>query len=218
MTIEIKNLSKTFKDNEVITDISTTFKSGKIYGLYGRNGAGKSVFLKLLCGFYVPTSGKILYDNVDFNSKCKFPPNLRALIEKPSFYPDLTGFENLKSLAKIQNKIGDKEILKALEIVNLTNEKDKKYSKYSLGMKQKLGIAQVIMEEPNIMIFDEPFNGIERQTVLKLIDYLNKEKKEGKLIIISTHIKEDLEKLADEIYYFDSGKVINKEIINEEKN
>lgn len=215
MKIETYELSKSFNKNEVVSNINLTFKSGKIYGLYGRNGAGKSVFLKLICGFYVPTKGKVLFDGIDYNKNLQYPPSLRALIEKPSFFSDLSGFDNLKFLANIQNKIGDKEILEALEIVNLTDEKDKKYGKYSLGMKQKLGIAQAIMEKPDIMILDEPFNGIERKTVAKLIDYLEQEKRKGKLIILSSHIKEDLLKLSDEIYYFDSGKVISKDVIDE---
>lgn len=211
MKLQTKNLSKSFKDEEVIKNVSTTFESGNIYGLYGRNGAGKSVFLKLVCGFYVPSSGEVLYDGVNLNAKLEFPKNLRALIEHPTFFDDLSGFENLKLLAKIQNKISDKEILKALDVVNLTDEKDKKYGKYSLGMKQKLGIAQVIMEDPQIMVFDEPFNGIESNTVKKLIAYLKEEKKKGKLIILSTHIMEDLKQLADKIYYFDAGKVTEEE-------
>ncbi len=206
MKIEYKNVSKRFKDNEVLSNINLNFKSGKIYGLYGRNGSGKSVFLKLLCGFYVPTSGEILYNSVNLNEKLLYPDNLRALIEKPSFFPDISGFDNLKLLADIQNKITDKDILKTLEMVNLIDEKDKKYGKYSLGMKQKLGIAQVLMENPQIMIFDEPFNGVEEKTVKKLIQYL-KENKEEKIIIISTHIKEDLKSLSDTIYYFDDGKI-----------
>lgn len=211
MKIEINNLSKSFKNNVVLSNVNMIFESGKIYGLYGRNGSGKSVFLKLLCGFYVPTTGNILFNGVDLNSKLNYPKNLRALIEKPSFFPDLTGFQNLKLLAQIQNKITDDEISKALDIVNLTDEKDKKYSKYSLGMKQKLGIAQVIMENPEIMVLDEAFNGIEQKTVEKLINYFKKEKEKGKIIVISTHIKEDLIQMADKIYYFDSGNVCEKE-------
>ncbi len=211
MNIELKNVSKKFKNNTVLENINIKFESGKIYGLYGRNGAGKSVLLKLLCGFYIPSSGEILYDNENLNLKLEFPKNLRALIEKPSFFPDLTGFDNLRLLAKIQNKITDKEIEKSLEVVNLIKEKDKKYGKYSLGTKQKLGIAQAIMEDPKVIILDEPFNGIEEKTVKKLIDYFLEEKKKDKLIIISTHIKEDLQKLADKIYYFDCGQVYEKE-------
>ncbi len=206
MKIKIKNVCKSFKNIEVLKNINIELESGKIYGLYGRNGAGKSVLLKIICGFYVPTSGEILYNGENLNSKNDFPKDLRALIEKPSFFPDLTGFENLKMLAKIQNKISDNEINKALEIVNLLDEKNKKYSKYSLGMKQKLGIAQAIMENPKILILDEPFNGVEQKTVEKLINYLKSIKKD-RLIIISTHIKEDLNKLSDVIYIMDDGKI-----------
>ena len=124
MTIEVKNISKSFNKNNILSDISVTFESGKIYGLVGRNGSGKSVFLKLICGFYVPTKGEILYDGINLNNRNEFPDNLRALIEKPSFFPDLTGYQNLKLLAKIQNKISDKEIEEALKIVNLYDEKD----------------------------------------------------------------------------------------------
>ncbi len=211
MNIELIDVCKSFKENEVISHVNMKLEPGKIYGLYGRNGAGKSVLLKLIAGFYVPTFGKILYNGKNLNEKLMFPESLRALIEKPSFFPELSGFENLKLLAKIQDKIEEKDIIEALEIVNLIEEKDKKYGKYSLGMKQKLGIAQVIMEHPQIMILDEPFNGIEKKTVDKLIDYFNQEKKKEKIIIISTHIKEDLEKMADVIYYFDAGKLVGDE-------
>ncbi len=206
MNIKVKNVTKVFNENTIIKDITYEFKTGNIYGLYGRNGSGKSVFLKLLSGFYLPTSGVILYDGKNYNENNEFPPSLRVLIEKPTFFPDMTGFENLKLLAKIQNKISDLEIEKALEIVNLLDQKDKKYSKYSLGMKQKLGIAQVIMEDPQIMFLDEPFNGIEQETVKKLLAYFTKIKK-NKIIIISTHIKEDLDNLSDYIIYFDAGKI-----------
>lgn len=210
MTIEFKNVTKKFKDITILKDINLVFESGNIYGLFGRNGSGKSVFLKLLCGFYTPSEGEILYNGENLNKKLEFPPNTRALIEKPNFFPDLTGFENLKFLAEIQNKITDKEINDTLEFLGLDNEKNKKYSKYSLGMKQKLGIAQVIMENPDVIVLDEPFNGVENVTVLKIIDYLKEEAKKGKLIFISTHIMEDLEKLTDKIYYFDDGAINEK--------
>ena len=211
MKIELKNVNKSFKNVPVLENINMKLESGNIYGLYGRNGSGKSVLLKLICGFYIPTSGKILYDNQDLNASGKFPENTRALIERPSFYPDLTGYQNLELLAKITNKIGKEEIEKALEIVNLLDEKDKKYSKYSLGMKQKLGIAQVIMENPDVIILDEPFNGIEEKTVTKIINYLLQEVKKNKLIIISTHIKEDLEKLTSQVFYVDNQTVSKHE-------
>ena len=138
-------------------------------------------------------------------------PFLRGQIETPSFFPNLTGLENLRLLAKIQNRISDQEILKSLDIVNLLNEKDKKYSEYSLGMKQKLGIAQAIMENPDIIILDEPFNGIENATVKKLIEYFKSIKKD-KIIIVSTHIIDDLKNLSDKIYYLDGGVLSEKKL------
>lgn len=210
MKIEVQNLEKKFKNNTILSDVNLEFTSGHIYGLAGRNGSGKSVFLKILCGLYKPTLGIILFNGKNYHLDNMFVPNLRALIEKPSFFPDLTGYENLELLAKIQNKISSNEILSSLKRVNLIEEKDKLYKEYSLGMKQKLGIAQVIMENPDILILDEPFNGIEEETVKKISNYLLELKHLGKLIIISSHIKEDLNYLCDEIYYFDNGKVQQK--------
>ncbi len=207
MEIIVKDLSKKFKKVTVLENINMKFESGKIYGIVGRNGSGKSVFLKILCSFYKPTTGEILFDNINYNSNNNFPPSVRALIENPTFFPDLTGFENLKLLSSIQNKIGDEEIIKTLDQVNLLSEKDKKYSEYSLGMKQKLGIAQVLMENPDVMIFDELFNGIEEKTVEKIRNILLELKNQNKIIIVTSHIKEDIDVLSDEVYKFDCGRV-----------
>lgn len=210
MVIECKNVSKKFGRNLIINGVNIRFDEGKIYGLCGNNGSGKSVFLKLLCGFYVPSSGEILYDGVNFNKIGKFCPDIRAQIESPSFFPDLTGFENLKLLAEIQNKTSDKEILEALDIVNLLDEKDKKFNKYSLGMKQKLGIAQAIMEKTSFIILDESFNGIERSTVDKIISYLKLIRDNGCTIVISSHILDDLDSLVDEMLYMEDGIIKNE--------
>ncbi len=210
MKIELKNVSKSFKKNLIINNISATFESGHIYGFYGRNGSGKSVLQKIISGLYVPTSGSVIVDGVDINKEKIYPKNMRILIEKPAFFPDLSGLNNLKLLADINKTIDENKIIETLELVNLKEEMKKKYSKYSLGMKQKLGVAQAIMEDPDILILDEPFNGIEQATVDKLTNYLLKKKREGKLIIISTHIKEDLTKLSDKIYVFDNGSIKEK--------
>lgn len=202
MKIEVKNLSKSFKENQILENVSITFSEGKIYGLAGRNGSGKSVFLKIITGLYAKDAGTILYNSKEINFQKEFPHGVGALIEKPNFFNNLSGYENLKLLANIQNKISNDEILKSLEIVNLTEEKDKKYAKYSLGMKQKLGIAQAIMEQPEVIILDEPFNGIEEFSVKKIKEYLKSLKKQGKTIILSSHIKEDLQELCDFIYLF----------------
>ncbi len=207
MKIELKNVEKNFKKVTVLQNVNMILEEGHIYGLKGRNGTGKSVLLKLISGIYTPTSGQILFDGKEYKKMNEFVPHMRALIEKPCFFPDLTGFENLQLLAKIQNKIGNEEILNALQIVNLESEKNKKFSKYSLGMKQKLGIAQVIMENPQTLILDEPFNGVEKESIEKIKKYLISEKNNGKIIIISSHIEEDLKELADTILTFEGGKV-----------
>lgn len=209
MKIKVENLTKEFKDSLILNDINLEFQEGKVYGLVGPNGSGKSVLLKIICAFYMPTQGKVLIDGVNYNDGNNFPPNLRALIDKPSFIPDLSGFENLKLLAKIQNLINDDDIINTLKIVNLYEEKDKKFYKYSMGMKQKLGIASVLMEKPKIMILDEPFNGIDDESKSKLFEYLAKIKK-NKIIIISSHIFEEIQKVCDEVYYFENGTCVKK--------
>ena len=209
MKIKVENLTKEFKDSLILNDINLEFQEGKVYGLVGPNGSGKSVLLKIICAFYMPTQGKVLIDGVNYNDGNNFPPNLRALIDKPSFIPDLSGFENLKLLAKIQNLINDDDIINTLKIVNLYEEKDKKFYKYSMGMKQKLGIASVLMEDPKIMILDEPFNGIDDKSKSKLFEYLPKIKK-NKIIIISSHIVEEIQKVCDEVYYFENGTCVKK--------
>lgn len=214
MTIDCINISKKFKNNNVLSDVNIHFETGKIYGLSGRNGSGKTVFLKTLCGLYFASSGDILLNNKKIDFKKEFLGNLGALIENPKFFTNLTGFENLKILSNINKKITDEEIENSLKIVNLYDEREKLYSKYSLGMKQKLGIAAAIMEKPKILILDEPFNGIEEASVVKIKDYL-KTIKENTIIILSTHIREDLLDLSDVIYQFDAGSVrcLNEEII-----
>lgn len=213
MKIEVKNVTKKFKKDIVLNVVSHTFESGKIYGIYGRNGSGKSVFLKVLCTYYVPTSGEVLIDGVDYSKSTKYPKNMGVLIDKPSFFEDINGFKNLELLANIQKIVSKKGIEESMNIVHLENNK-KKVKDYSLGMKQKLGIAQAIMENPNIIILDEPFNGVERESVKAITEYLKKNKKD-KIIIISSHIKEDLVDIADEFLYFDNGVVTLEDSLNE---
>ncbi len=200
MKIEVKDVCKSFRKKQVLDNVNYTFLSGNIYGLSGINGVGKSVLLKIICGLYKPSSGFVLYDGVKINQDLVIKSNVRALIDTPYFFPELTGFENLKVLSKITNKINDDDINKALDIVNLTCEKDKLYGDYSLGMKQKLGIAQVIMENPEVIILDEPFNGIDSESILKIEEYLKEMKKNNKIIIITSHIANSLEKLCNTIY------------------
>ena len=162
---------------------------------------------KMHITFYEPSSGEILFDGRNIIAEQEFPPSTRALIEKPTFLSDLSGRDNLKLLARIQNRIGDEEINQTLENVGLTDAADKTYHKYSLGMKQKLGIAQVLMEDPKVMIFDEPFNGLDDKSAKKIRNILLEEKKNGKIIIIATHIKDDVDRLCDVVYKVDNGNI-----------
>lgn len=205
--IVVKEVSKSFDDAEVLHDINLEFKESHIYGFVGRNGSGKSVLFKILCGLYFPTTGSVVIDGVDIHKNNIFPNNMRVLIEKPNFLPNLTGLENLKLLASIQNKITEDDIIDILNKLNLKDDMNKLYHKYSLGTKQKLAIAQVLMEDPEIMIFDEPFNGIEEKTVKIIKNILLEEKKKKKIILIASHIKDDIEQLADIVYLMDDGKI-----------
>ena len=207
MKIEINNLSKTLDNNIILDNINMSLESGNIYGFIGRNGSGKTMLLKVICGFVKPTSGTILINDENALANNYFNNEIRALIEKPNFINNLSGFDNLKLLAGINNKIDDKTILTWLDKVNLLEEKDKLYSKYSLGMKQKLGIVQALMEDTKIILLDEPLNGIDENSINIIRNILLEEKNKDKLIIIATHIKEDIEKLCNIIYHFDSGKV-----------
>ena len=209
--IVIKNVSKSFDGVEVLHDVNLDLEEGHIYGFIGRNGSGKSVLFKIICGLYYPTTGSVIVDGIDIHKNDIFPNDMRVLIEKPNFLPNLTGLDNLKLLASIQNRITEEDIILILDKLNLKKDMNKLYHKYSLGMKQKLAIAQVWMENPKMMIFDEPFNGIEEKTVEVIKKILLEEKKEGKIILIASHIKEDIEELADAdtIYFVDNGSVNN---------
>ena len=165
------------------------------------------MLFKTICGFIKPDKGNVIINGEDIYQNNSFPKNTRALIEKPEFVPDLSGYENLKLLADINHIISEQEILNALELVNLLEEKDKKFKKYSLGMKQKLGIAQVIMEKPDILIFDEPFNGVDEKSIEKISQYLKEIKNQNKIILIATHIKDDIENLCDETFQMIDGSI-----------
>jgi ABC-2 type transport system ATP-binding protein len=204
--ITIRNLTKRLDGNIILDNINVTFDEGIIYGIVGRNGSGKSMLFKSICGFLTPTDGIVMINGEDIYKLKTFPQDVRALINKPTFISSISGFENLKILSEIQKKIDSKKILDTLNIVNLLDESNKKYGKYSLGMKQKLGIAAVIMEDPKIIILDEPFNGIDNESVKKIKLELIKIKS-NKIIILATHIEQDLSDLCDEIYMMDCGKI-----------
>lgn len=200
--IKISNLKKSLKKQIIFEKVNINFCKGKIYGLTGINGSGKSIFLKTICGFLVPDEGNVIVDDIDIFKNNQFIPNTRVLIDKPSFIDDLTGFENLKLLAEIQNIIDDQVIRDWIRKLNL--DENKKYKEYSLGMKQKLAIIQTIMENQKIIILDEPFNGLDKKSHQQMINILNEIKKD-KIIIIASHIEKDINELCDEVYEIEEG-------------
>ena len=211
MEIKLENVSKRFKNENVLKGISYSFESGKIYSIVGRNGSGKSVLLKIIAGLYLQDKGNVLFDNKNYNMINEIPDNLGIVIEQPSFINDLTGLENLKLLASIRNVATERDIVESLETVNLKDDMNKKYSKYSLGMRQKLSIAQAIMEHQKVILLDEPFNGIDRQSVVAIKEYLKRVKNEDKLIIITTHIMDDVVDLSDVMLYIEDGMLNEKD-------
>ena len=207
MKLEIKNVTKSFKKEVILNDISYVFQDKMIYGIVGINGSGKSVLLKIIVGLYKASSGEVLFDNINYNNDKLFPDFIGACIEYPGFINDLSGLDNLMLLADIRKIITKDDVLETLEMVGLFNDKDKKYANYSLGMRQKLSIAQALMENPKVIILDEPFNGIDRESVKKIQEELLRRRKDGALIIITTHIHEDIDELCDKVLYLEDGKL-----------
>ena len=208
--IEIENLNKMFKQNVVFQNLSFKCDSNKIIGIVGENGAGKSVLFKLIAGFIKPNSGKIIIDGVDLNKNNVFPPSLGVLIEEPSFLPDITGYENLKLLASIKNKITDDQILKTLDRVNLTKDKDKKVKHYSLGMKKKLGIAQAIMESQQLILLDEPMNALDEESVKSMRSLFKLIADDGATILIASHNSEDIIQLCQKVYKIENNQLVDR--------
>lgn len=210
ITVETKNLTKKIGNEKILKDVNTKFENKKIYGIVGRNGSGKTMFLKSLCGFLTPTSGTVLINQKDIYKEEMFSNNVGISFSNSNYIKDLTGFENLELIANIKKQISKEDIIDALKKVNLLKEKDKKYGKYSLGMKQKLDIAQAIMEKPEILLLDEPFNGLDDESVKLIKKLIIDLKNSGNTIIIATHIKDDIENFCDEVIRFDMGTIVNK--------
>lgn len=217
MKIKIENLSKTIKKTTVLSNINVSFESGKIYGLAGKNGSGKTMLMRTICGLIMPSEGNIYFDDKEMHRDFSFPPSLGTLIEYPSFIDSYTGFKNLQIISRIKNLISDEEIRKTLERVDLDPEDKKSFKKYSLGMKQKLGIACAIMEKPDLVILDEPFNALDENSVNRVKSIILNEKDRGAIVIVSCHDKEDLISLSDKIYYLRNGCVTTSEVIDHEK-
>ena len=210
MYIKITDVNKTIKKAPILRDINLEFTGGKVYGLRGKNGSGKTMLMRAICGLITPDSGIIDINGKILGKDISFPESIGVLIENPAFIGNYTGFKNLKVLASIQNRIGDEQIRKALEDIGLDPDDKRTYRKYSLGMKQKLGIAAAVMENPDIIILDEPINALDDVSVEKVHDILEEQKKRGAVIIIACHDKEELYQLSDEIIEISDGRIINK--------
>lgn len=208
--IEVKNVTKKFKNDVVIERVNLELYDNRIYGFVGRNGSGKSVLFKLLSGYMRPDEGNIIVDGKQLGKEYDFPEKMGALIEAPGFLWYESGFANLRFLAKIQNKISDDDVKEAINMVGLDPESNKHVGKYSLGMKQRLGIAQAIMEKPDILILDEPMNGLDEVGVKQIRELIISYKMEGKIILLASHNKEDIEILCDEVYKIENGYLCKK--------
>lgn len=207
MYIKITDVNKTIKKAPILRDINLEFTGGKVYGLRGKNGSGKTMLMRAICGLITPDSGIIDIDGKILGKDISFPESIGVLIENPSFIGNYTGFKNLKVLASIQNRIGDEQIRKALEDIGLDPDDKRTYRKYSLGMKQKLGIAAAVMENPDIIILDEPINALDDSGTEQVRQILLKHKQRGALIIIACHDADELEFLSDEIIEIAEGRI-----------
>lgn len=203
-----KDLVKDIKGHRVIDGISLELSSGKIVGFKGINGSGKTMLMRLLSGLISITAGSIIIDGKELGKDITFPPSLGILIENPAFLDSYTGFQNLKMLAAIKGEASDEKIAETIALVGLDPTDKKKYRKYSLGMKQRLGIAAAVMESPEIIILDEPTNALDSSGVDMLKAILQKEKERGALIVISCHDLAILKELSDEIFVLETGKVV----------
>lgn len=202
--IDVKNVSKSFGKEIVLSDINMELKKGHIYGIVGKNGSGKSVLFKLIAGYLKPTTGSISVMGKRVGKEVDFPESMGLIIETPGFLSQYTGFQNLEYLANIRHLIDTEDIKDAIKLVGLDPSSKKKVGKYSLGMKQRLAIAQAIMEKPEVILLDEPMNGLDKRGVGQIKNLLLDLKREGKLILMTSHYAEDVQ-VCDEIYELDNG-------------
>ncbi len=203
--IKIDELNLILSKKMILNNVNIEFEKGKIHGLIGRNGSGKTMLMKCICGFVKPTSGTIFVDGKQIGKDCDFPDNVGIIIETPGFIPYYSGYKNLKLLADLNRKIGSDKIKKTMLKVGLDPDLKRHVKKYSLGMRQRLGLAQAIMENPDILILDEPMNGLDKDGVADMRKYLLELKEQGKTILIASHSSEDIEILCDTVCEMDKG-------------
>lgn len=206
--LQVSQLSKAIKKEPILQDINLSLNKGSIYGFRGKNGSGKTMLFRALCGLILPSKGTVKVDSQILGEEISFPPSIGVLIENPGFLNGYTGFKNLKLLADLTGKISDERIKESIRIVGLDPEDKRKYRKYSLGMKQRLGIAQAIMEEPELIILDEPTNALDSDGVEEFKALLLKLKSKNKCILLASHDKDELNFLSDTIYLMENGKIM----------
>lgn len=211
MVIQVNGVSKAFKDNNVLVDVNMNVEKGSICGLIGRNGSGKTLLMKIICGFAKADRGEVYVNGGQIGRDIDFPKDTGIIIENPGFIPYMSGYDNLVSLSSISGKVNKEGILQCMEFVQLDPDDKKHVSKYSLGMRQRLGIAQAIMENPSILILDEPMNGLDNQGVDEMRKLFLKLKEDGKTILFASHNREDISVLCDRLYEIDMGKLQEKD-------
>jgi len=203
--IKVINLHKTIKKIEILNNINLELEKGKIYGFYGRNGSGKSMLFRAISGLIIPTKGDVYVNGKHISKDRSFPESMGLIIENVGFWPWYTGFKCLKLLSSIKNIINNDDIINTLNRVDLDPYSKKTYKQYSLGMKQKLGIAQAIMEKPELIILDEPTNALDVESIDNIRKILNEERERGATILIASHNMDDINMLSDEKFSIDKG-------------
>jgi ABC-2 type transport system ATP-binding protein len=209
MKIEIQHVHKTLNKKKVLDDISIDLESGKVYGLRGYNGSGKTMLLRIICGLMYPTEGRTLIDGKELGADIDFPKSLGLMIESPAFINNLSGYKNLDMIMSLSDNGNHEEaIWNCLNRVELSNAADTKYSRYSLGMKQRLGIAAAIMEEPDILVLDEPTNALDEDGLETVSQIIREMKAPSRIIVVASHEKAFLESISDEIFQMKEGKLL----------
>lgn len=205
--IKVENVTKKFGDTVVLNNVSVAFDDKKIHGLVGRNGSGKTMLMKCICGFVPVTSGRITVNDKEIGKDIDVPESCGIIIETPGFLPEYSGYKNLKFLADIKGNVKKEAIMDAIRSVGLDPSSKKHVGKYSLGMRQRLGLAQAIMEDPDLLILDEPMNGLDKEGVSDMRKYLIDLKNKGKTLIIASHSTEDIETLCDTVFEMEKGSL-----------
>lgn len=204
--VKVENVTKYFKQEKVLDDVNMNLETGHIYGIVGKNGAGKTVLFKIIAGFIKPSSGKVTVAGKIIGVDRDFPDSFGLIIETPGFLSQYNAYQNLLYLANINNKISKEDVKESIRMVGLDPGSNKKVGKFSLGMRQRLGIAQAIMENPNLIILDEPMNGLDKKGIEDVKELLLKLKGDGKTILMASHYAEDME-ICDEVFQMEDGKL-----------